>query len=394
VNEVPVVFVNYRVLEQPGYATLLYRELAHRFGRESVFLASRSIHLGDDFVREVFDNLRRCQVLLAVIGPRWLEFGGGKFDWVHREIAEAFKLGIRVIPVLLEDAELPDEAALPEDIKALRRCQHVRLRHYSIDADIAKLVDELRGKLPALREPGDRVADGPPVVFRLASGSSCRIAVVPGDIRRVRSADLWVNSENTDMQMARFSDFATSAVIRYWGSIRDQAGRVVHDVIADGLARQVGLRRPVAPGTVIVTRAGALTASNNVRHILHVAAVQGEPGAGFRQVRDIGWCVTNALMHAGRLAQVDPRVRSVLFPLLGTGVAGGAVEPTIRAMLRATLDYLDQHPDTPLRLISFLAYDEGKVAAVHRVVPTLPLVRIGVASGYGRVRAHSPQAGG
>ncbi|HEX5402884.1 MAG TPA: toll/interleukin-1 receptor domain-containing protein, partial [Pseudonocardiaceae bacterium] len=167
----PVLFVNYRVQEQPGYATLLHRELAQQFGANSVFLASRSIHAGDDFVHEVFDSLRRSAALIAVIGPRWQEFhGAGPFDWVHREIAEAFKLDIRVIPVLIEDAELPAADALPDDIVALSSCQYVRLRHYSIDADLAQLAYELRRTLPALREQhGDSVAEGKPTVFRSAN---------------------------------------------------------------------------------------------------------------------------------------------------------------------------------------------------------------------------------
>lgn len=381
-----VVFVNYRVQEQPGYATVLHRELVQTFGEDAIFLASRSIRLGDDFVHEVFGNLRQSDVLLVVIGAHWLEFGdighsdapGADFDWVHREIAEAFRLGVRVIPVLVEDADLPAEEALPDDIAALSRCQYMRLRHYSIDADLAQLVSELGRSTPALRDhrDGRAVADGRPSLYHIVHDPrpNCRIGVVPGDIRRVRSADVWINSENTDMQMARITEFSTSAVIRYWGAVRDEAGQVQQDVIAEELALRVGTHRPVAPGTVVVTGAGALTASNNVRHIIHVAAVQGEPGAGFQPVRDIGWCVTNALVQATELAEADPSVRSVLFPLLGTGMAGGAIRPTARAMVLATLDYLIQQPGTPLRVVSFLAYTEREHAVFTEVLRDLPVI--------------------
>jgi O-acetyl-ADP-ribose deacetylase (regulator of RNase III) len=377
-----VVFVNYRVQEQPGYATLLHRELVQTFGEDAVFLASRSIRLGDDFIHKVFGNLRQVAVLLVVIGAHWLEFGdigqsgtpGADFDWVHREIAEAFRLGIRVIPVLVEDAELPSEAALPDDIAALSRCQYMRLRHYSIDADVAQLISELDRSTPALRDHRG-MAEGQPTHYDIVHDPrlNCRIAVVPGDIRRVRSADVWINSENTDMQMARVTEFSTSAVIRYWGAVRDETGHVLLDVIADELALRVGAHRPVAPGTVVVTGAGALTASNNVRHIIHVAAVQGEPGAGFQPVRDIGWCVTNALVQATELAEADPTVRSVLFPLLGTGMAGAAIRPTVRTMVLATLDYLIQQPRTPLRVVSFLAYTEREHAVFSEVLRDLPV---------------------
>ena len=400
-----VVFISYRVREQPAYATLLHRELSARLGDGTAFLASDSIRAGDDFVRVVFDNLRQCEVLLAVIGPRWLDTHGAEHghglgrdvDWVHREIAEAFATGVRVIPVLIEDADMPAEDRLPPDIAALARCQGLRLRHYSIDSDLDRLVDELRRTAPSLsvQPSGGFGAFTGPTLFRPASDrrSSCLIGVLSGSIRRVRSADVWVNSENTDMEMPRTTEFSVSAIILYWGSVRDGAGRVIDDVIADELANQVGARRPVTPGTVVVTGSGELAASNNVRHILHVAAVQGEPGTGFRQVRDIGSCVTNALVHGERLAAADPAVRTILFPLLGTGTAGGPVPATAQAMLLAMLDYIADTP-TVLRIIYLLASTEAEHQAVTRVLRSLPLVPTGHAGDAGPGLDTSESIGG
>src|SRR5215470_390734 len=389
VSGVPKVFVNYRVREQSGYAMLLHRELAQRFGSDNVFLASRSIHPGEDFIHGIRDNLHRCLVLLAVIGPRWLESSGratdaGGFganhDWVHWEIAEAFTRGIRVIPILIDDADLPGEASLPAPIARLARCQYVRLRHHSIDSDLAQLVNVLRRTVPVLaREALEPVANRiEPFYLRLASDArpKCRIGIFPGSIRRVRSADIWVNSENTDMQMSRYTELSISAIVRYWGSKRDETGRVQHDLIAEELAAAVGANRPVAPGTVVVTSSGALADSNNVRHIIHVAAVQGEPGAGFRQVRNVGWCVTNALLRAEQLAQTDSTVRTILFPLLGAGVAGADAEGTAHTMLLAIVDYLTHRPDTRLDGIFLLAYSQKELALLDSVWRTMPLVQI------------------
>lgn len=149
----PTVFINYRVQEQPGYATLLHHELSHRFGPDFAFLAPNSIQAGDDFIHAILDNLRRCTILLAVIGSHWLDHHEasswpgrtiGVGDWAHNEIAEAFALGIRVIPVLIDEAQLPSQAALPAVIAPLARCQYLRLRHYSIASDLGALVRELR----------------------------------------------------------------------------------------------------------------------------------------------------------------------------------------------------------------------------------------------------------
>lgn len=54
-----------------------------------------------------------------------------------------------------------------------------------------------------------------------------RIGIVIGDLRNVDFVDIWVNSENVDMQMSRFHERSVSGLIRYEGAQRDQAGRVI-----------------------------------------------------------------------------------------------------------------------------------------------------------------------
>jgi WD40 repeat protein len=171
----PGVFINYRVEDEAYAAALLDRELSDWFGPERVFRASRSIHPGDDYLDELLDNLRRCSVLLAVIGREWLDVvdGAGRLrlyqeqDWVRREIAEAFRCGIRVIPILVADVELPAEDDLPASIARLARCQYLRLHHRNVPHDIARLVDELTDLVPALataraaRRPADPDRAGP-----------------------------------------------------------------------------------------------------------------------------------------------------------------------------------------------------------------------------------------
>lgn len=364
-----VVFVNYRVRDQPGYATLLHRELAAQFGVERVFLASRSIRPGDNFVEKILDTLRRSAVLLAVIGQNWLQhFPNGDTDWVRREISEAFARRIRVVPVLVEDTAPPAEGELPADIAALAACQYVRLRHYSIENDLALLLDELERTAPELGAHSPDITTRQ--LFRFAR-SDCVLGMIPGSIRWVHDVDIWVNSENTDMYMARPTDFSISAIIRYWGAVRDESGRVTEDVIADELRAEVGDRRPVTPCTALVTSAGQLATTHNVSHIIHVAAVHGEPGAGFRQVRDIEGCVANVLGHAERLA-FESGARSVLFPMLGTGTAGADPASTARMMAAGVLSYLAKRPNTRLDGIFLLGYDERERIVLQSALRALP----------------------
>lgn len=97
-------------------------------------------------------------MLLAVIGPRWLTaadpIGRRRIDdpadWIRRELVEAFAAGVRVIPVLADQAELPAEADLPADIAALGRCQHRHLRRREPTSDLARIVSDLTSLDPVL----------------------------------------------------------------------------------------------------------------------------------------------------------------------------------------------------------------------------------------------------
>jgi len=181
-----------------------------------------------------------------------------------------------------------------------------------------------------------------------------RIGIITGTIRRVRCADVWVNSENTDMKMSRTEEYSISGIIRYEGALRDSAGHIIDDVIADELAREVAGKCPVAAGAAITTGPGELAHSHSVRYVIHVAAVQGEPGAGYRQVRDVGCCVTNALAEADRLSDRGQPVTTILFPLLGTGQGGGDLAETIQALSGAAADYLAGVPETRITTVFLL----------------------------------------
>jgi hypothetical protein len=154
------IFINYRGADSHAAAELLDRDLAAAFGRGQVFLDCYSIPVGADYARELLDRVRGCGVLLVVIGPRWLtittDAGARRIDdpgdWIHREIAEALDAGVRVVPVLLDDARLPLEHELPRALGALSRCQAVIVRHRHTESDVNDLIFRLRRAEPALRK--------------------------------------------------------------------------------------------------------------------------------------------------------------------------------------------------------------------------------------------------
>ncbi|WP_368660761.1 NACHT domain-containing NTPase [Amycolatopsis sp. Hca4] len=93
-------------------------------------------------------------------------------DWVRRELVEAGRLGIEVVPVFLDATGRLRASDLPEALSGLERNQYVRLRHrHPADLDeIARAVsgvltvdeDELRAYLSALAEGLESVEDWMP----------------------------------------------------------------------------------------------------------------------------------------------------------------------------------------------------------------------------------------
>ncbi|SCL25878.1 hypothetical protein GA0070616_3194 [Micromonospora nigra] len=214
-------------------------------------------------------------------------------------------------------------------------------------------------------------------------GAKRWIGVVTGDARQVTCADAWVNSENTDMMMSRTSEFSMSGIIRYEGARRDASGRVVADLVADELAAAVRDRRPVMPAVAIVTSGGELERTNGVRMIVHTAAVEGQPGSGYRPIRDLDRAVHHALAAAQQPVLPDGTAiepaHTVLVPLLGAGTAGGDLDTVSRTLIRAAVDRLARS-SSPERVL-FLAYTDAELAACRRVLKACPDVTSGSPDG-------------
>lgn len=147
----PSIFISYRRDDSAGHAGRLCDRLEAAFGTDRVFRDIEDIAAGDDFVQTLHGQVDRCEVLLALIGPRWMDLKGPdgrprlscEDDWVRREIARGLARGIRVIPVLLQGAKLPAPAELPEDLTALSRRQALELRDTQFERDADHLISLL-----------------------------------------------------------------------------------------------------------------------------------------------------------------------------------------------------------------------------------------------------------
>lgn len=201
------------------------------------------------------------------------------------------------------------------------------------------------------------------------------IYITTGDLKNIRGIDIWVNSENTNMQMARFYDRSISSIIRYLGAEKDQLGLVVNDIIADELARIVGAQHSVPHYKVIPTTAGHLSKTHSVKRIFHAASVVGEIGRGYTPLRGVAECITNALAEADNPEYASDGLTSILFPLMGAGTARGDLRDIVSPLINAAIDYLRANRQCQIRCVHFLVLTDDELAACRRVLDGNPAVK-------------------
>jgi hypothetical protein len=155
------IFVSYRRQDSQSAAGRLADSLREHLPKAAVFRDVETIEPGMDFVDAINAALESCEVLLAVIGPRWIsvqdEAGRRRLDdpgdYTRLELATALnRADVRVIPVLVEGAVIPAAGSLPTDLKALARRNALELTDKRWDFDVSQLVATLRhilGGVPA-----------------------------------------------------------------------------------------------------------------------------------------------------------------------------------------------------------------------------------------------------
>lgn len=148
------IFISYRRADSQWPADRLKEVLAAHVDdpARDIFMDVDNIPLGVNFLQYVDARVKQCDVLLALIGPAWLNVrddktGGRRLDdpedFVRLEIGAALARGIPVVPVLLDGATMPQAADLPANLRELSLRNGVDVRRISFDADADRLVKGL-----------------------------------------------------------------------------------------------------------------------------------------------------------------------------------------------------------------------------------------------------------
>ena len=121
------IFVSYRRSDSSAIVGRIIDRLEAGFEKEHIFRDLNSIRYGQDFGEVIKEALAGCKVCLVIVGDDWIDArddaGNRRIDnandWVRVEVSNALEQGVHVIPVLVENALMPDESQLPDNLKGL-----------------------------------------------------------------------------------------------------------------------------------------------------------------------------------------------------------------------------------------------------------------------------------
>src|SRR5919199_1062440 len=153
------IFMSYRRQETEYPAGWLFDRLAEHFRGAEVFKDVDSIEPGDDFVDVITSAVESCDVLLALIGDRWLTMTDGEGrrriddpdDFVRIEIEAALERNVRVVPILIYGARMPRPQDVPPSLAGLVRRQALELSVSRFDDDLSRLLRVLDKTLAEAR---------------------------------------------------------------------------------------------------------------------------------------------------------------------------------------------------------------------------------------------------
>jgi len=154
------IFISYRRADTTFVVGRIKDRLTAAFGDQSVFRDLDDIPSGVDFRTVLEEQTNGCNILLVIIGPKWVEVtdGGGNRrlfdpgDYTRIEV----ETGLRrlsenkaaVFPVLVMNAQPPSATDLPESLAPLTYQNAISIRNDpDFNGDMEKLIRDIRRAL-------------------------------------------------------------------------------------------------------------------------------------------------------------------------------------------------------------------------------------------------------
>jgi len=342
----PAIFISYRRKPSSWAAHAVYSALQPVFGEEAVFLDA-SIPPGHDFPKCLERAIDKSDVVVALIDADWVpEPPRAGRDFVWLEIERALANALPIIPVLVDNAELPPANRLPDGVRPILERQVTRLREGAESKrGLQDLIDAIREQTTTAQV--SREVDAP--WFGATRNRFSQSTVVPAAVRRLfRASDppmpAELNAETTYLvwfrrKMAKLNGH-TPAYVRLRGVLSSQP------TSEEAAARDHGASVQVAAELRRIA-AGASHRGRSISDVLEFMegrraaerreplGIFGAPGSGkSTTLREFGYRLADRQLRLGAVKPVIP-----VYIELGRGQAAfeSSVEQGIFGLLAQTL---------------------------------------------------------
>ncbi len=148
------IFISYRRQDRPSTTGRIYDQLENAFGRDKVFRDINDIDAGQDFRTKIAQEVDQSDILLVIIGPKWENItdnqGNRRLDNPNDFVRLEIEAGLKdpkkvVIPVLAENAPMPNPDTLPKSLRELCYRNAVNIRQDpDFHSDMHKLISQIR----------------------------------------------------------------------------------------------------------------------------------------------------------------------------------------------------------------------------------------------------------
>ncbi len=155
----PRIFISYRRSDSAAASGRIYDRLCQAFGEGSIFKDVDDIPPGANYRIILEHEVALCDVLLAIIGQRWLNAvdaqGNRRLDhpddFVRIEVETGLnRANVLVIPVLVDEATMPLPEELPDSMRDLHYRNAAPVRNDpDFNRDITRLVATIQEKYPS-----------------------------------------------------------------------------------------------------------------------------------------------------------------------------------------------------------------------------------------------------
>jgi TIR domain-containing protein len=220
------IFMCYRREDSAGHAGRIYDRLNERFSGR-VFMDVAGIGVGTRWAEVIEQTLASCEAALILIGRRWLEQGpAGRRriddpdDPLRTEITTALRLKLKIVPVLVAGAAVPQEDELPPDVAPILDWQALRIDDEDFNHDSSRLIKALERQLGEERTGTDLHIEPAAMKYAevrrlMANAESC---IARGDwITAAQTLQSVLSLDRTHKEAAARLQFVQQQSVRAYG---------------------------------------------------------------------------------------------------------------------------------------------------------------------------------